>query len=594
MNKKELTVVVLLFAGLLGWIFFQGRQAAAKRQEVPAVESSVEPPAPETAAETVEPPGQPPEETVLAVVETQEPEAVSSAPESLPAVPEPGPLHEEHRAVLGTAEMNLVFSSWGGGVISAELLEYRESMEEDSLPVRLDFSSFPALSLVDLPGLSTNSDFVLSPGSDGASMRIVGESSLGLRLERVVTVGEGYAINIQDTFSNTGAVPVVLPEYGMRMGPMQRILSSAKTRGLTYLGFDTLASFGGEDVKHRGKKISGLFGIQRSMLSCQRPDMSGVGASATQRIDEPLSWAAVKNKFFVQIVVPEDDGATAELVALRDMENPGSLTIREVYASLRYEGKALAPGESLARKHAVYLGPKKHSLLVARGEHQEKIMEFGWFAWLCKPLLWILTGIHKVLPNYGVAIILLTALVRIVFWPVTHKSTESMRKMQSIQPLVSEIRKKHESKPQKMNQEIMALYKEHKVNPMSGCLPIVVQIPVFIALFTVLRSAVELRFASFLWISDLSEPEGLLAGLLPIPLNILPLLMTATMVVQQRLTPSSGDNQQQKMMMIMPVVMLFIFYNMASALVLYWTTSQCLSIAQLLLQRRKKAAEAEA
>jgi YidC/Oxa1 family membrane protein insertase len=237
-----------------------------------------------------------------------------------------------------------------------------------------------------------------------------------------------------------------------------------------------------------------------------------------------------------------------------------------------------------------FVGPKEHARLKRLGEHQGDVMEFGWFSWMCKPLLMILNKIHAVVRNYGLAIILLTALVRIVFWPVTHKSTESMKKMQKLQPLITEIREKHKGDSQKMNQEVMALYKERKVNPMAGCLPMVIQIPVFIALFTVLRSAVELRYASFLWISDLSEPENLFAGMIPVvgALNILPLFMTATMVWQQRLTPTAGDPQQQKMMMIMPVVMLFIFYSMPSALVLYWSTSQCLAIVQLLVQRRKK------
>ena len=136
----------------------------------------------------------------------------------------------------------------------------------------------------------------------------------------------------------------------------------------------------------------------------------------------------------------------------------------------------------------------------------------------------------------------------------------------------------------------MLLYRENNVNPVAGCLPMVIQMPVFIALFTVLRSAVELRYASFLWIADLSEPEGLFAGTLPYltgGLNILPLLMTGTMVLQQRLTPSAGDPQQQKMMQFMPLMMLFVFYNMASGLVLYWTVSQILSILQLVMQQRK-------
>ena len=219
-----------------------------------------------------------------------------------------------------------------------------------------------------------------------------------------------------------------------------------------------------------------------------------------------------------------------------------------------------------------------------------KVMDFGkfgWFKWLCKILLTTLNMLHGVIPNYGVAIILLTLIVKVVFWPVTHKSTEHMRTMQRLQPQVTELRQKYKD-PQKQHQAIMALYKENKTNPMAGCLPLVIQIPVFIALFTVLRSAVELRFAPFLWIRDLSEPEGLLAGKVPIvgALNILPILMIATMLVQQKLTPSGGDPQQQKMMMIMPVVFLFIMYNMPSALVLYWSISQCLSIVQLLWQRR--------
>jgi YidC/Oxa1 family membrane protein insertase len=137
----------------------------------------------------------------------------------------------------------------------------------------------------------------------------------------------------------------------------------------------------------------------------------------------------------------------------------------------------------------------------------------------------------------------------------------------------------------------MALYKERKVNPMAGCLPMLIQIPVFFALFTVLRSAVELRFAEFLWIRDLSEQEGLLAGVLPIPLNILPLVMTLLTLYQQKLTPAVGDPQQQKIMMFMPVMFLFLFYPMPSALVLYWTTSQLIAVVQLVLQQRKKAAQ---
>ena len=160
--------------------------------------------------------------------------------------------------------------------------------------------------------------------------------------------------------------------------------------------------------------------------------------------------------------------------------------------------------------------------------------------------------------------------------------------MQEIQPLMKEIQAKYKDNPQRMQQETFALYREHKVNPMSSCLPMLIQIPVFIALFNVLRSAVELRYAPFLWIGDLSEPEGLFAAWFPFGgLNILPILMAATMALQSYLTPSTGDRKQQQMMMVMmPVMMLVMFYSFPSALSLYWTLSQAVSIVQMWLIRR--------
>jgi YidC/Oxa1 family membrane protein insertase len=207
-----------------------------------------------------------------------------------------------------------------------------------------------------------------------------------------------------------------------------------------------------------------------------------------------------------------------------------------------------------------------------------------------------------VVRNYGIAIILLTLLIRILFWPLTHKSTESMRRMQEIQPEIKALQAKYgKSNPQKLQQETMKLYKEKKVNPMGGCLPMFVQIPVFIALFTVLRNAIELRYSGFLWIADLSTAENLMAGKIPFvgALNILPIVMSLSMIWQQKLSsPGTAatpeQQQQQKMMMfMMPIMMLFFFYSMPSGLVLYWTTSNLLMIAQTSMRNlKKKPAEA--
>ena len=205
---------------------------------------------------------------------------------------------------------------------------------------------------------------------------------------------------------------------------------------------------------------------------------------------------------------------------------------------------------------------------------------------ICEPLGWLMRLAYSVTGNYGLAIILLTFLIRIVFWPLNRKSMLSTQRMQEIQPEITALRERYKSDPARQQQEMMKLYKEKKINPMGGCLPMLIQIPVFFALFIVLRGAIELRFSSFLWISDLSTPENLFADKLPFALNILPLLMGFTMWLQQRMTPTS-DPQQQKMMLMMPIIFTLMFYSFPSGLSLYWTTNQVLMIIQLAVMRRR-------
>jgi len=585
MNKQEISIVVILFALLLGWGYF-------KR---PEPQSPIAPTA--DAAQSADAvnttPGEAPAMSHAPAVSLP---ALSAAPEEALAesvtVETAVERLPEIRISLSNERCSVAVSSFGGSIVSAELSNYRQTLEEDSGPVSLDFAAKPALSLVDLPGLSVANDFDVSLSADGTSIRTERVTGEGLHLDRTIAAMDGYLLEVRDVFSNRASVALQIPAHGISSGPMSMIKSQAKVRGLSYLGLDTLSEAGGARVFHwaKGKifrktPLAQLFEEQQSVAG-EMP------ANVSSKAGAPMEWAAVKNKFFVQILAPEGGSDDCAIHAERDASVKG-VVVSSVAVAPLFEERTLEPGESWTRVTSYYVGPKKLSRLSSLGRHQEDVMQFGKLKWICTPLLWLLNRIYAVLRNYGLAIIVLTAIVRVIFWPVTHKSTESMKKMQKIQPLVKEVREKYKGNSQKMNQEVMALYKEHKVNPTAGCLPIIVQIPVFIALFTVLRSAVELRFAGFLWIADLSEPEGLLAGVLPIPLNILPLFMSATMAWQQHLTPSGGDSQQQKMMLMMPVVMLFIFYNMASALVLYWSVSQSLSIVQLLHQRRKgKAAEA--
>jgi len=609
MNKQETAAVVILFLLLVGWGYLQRQKSPPPESPPPGAAEEETQPAPEqetALSKPVEPPVG--ETTEDRTVEETEAETAAAAPadqgHSLP----------EQTIVLSNQQIEAGISSWGGALSYARLTEYRETLDPESGAVVLDFGGCPALSLESLPGLSTNNDFTLSEIEAGRSVRIERLTDRGLRLERTITLHENYRFTVSDTFVNGSAETMVLPETVINLGPMQMIESKAKVRGMAYLGVDTMSSVGGEDVVHWDRK--GPPGDKTALRDrFQPPARQGGCMIGKPRLTQPLprsieatrssptDWTAVKNKFFVQLLDGAEDAAGFALKAVRlvpEQEDPGNARTWQTAAVLQKVSVAqvfkeclLQPSESFTREYTYYVGPKKYSLLKDLGRHQDEVMQFGFFKPICGPLLVTLNGIHRVLPNYGVAIILLTVLVRVLFWPITHKSTESMKKMQEIQPLVNKVREKYKDKPQKMNQEVMALYREHKVNPMAGCLPMVIQIPVFIALFTVLRSAVELRFAPFLWIRDLSEPEGLLAGMIPLvgSLNILPLFMTGLTVLQQRMTPTSGDPQQQKMMMFMPVFFLFIFYNMPSALVLYWSTSQGLAVIQMAMQRRRKGAK---
>ena len=365
---------------------------------------------------------------------------------------------------------------------------------------------------------------------------------------------------------------------------------------------DTLSP-GGEGVKYWGAKIPKGFNT-----AMEEKNLPKLPVNINWPIDKPVDWVAVKNKYFAQILTPDGGGEKVVVHAVRAVLpaeatdptfKPKGATVDEISASILLPDLNLGAGEVFTRAIQYYVGPKKYSELSKNGLHQVDVMEFGMWAPVGKLLLKIMNGIHDYLwpHNYGIAIILLTILVRIVFWPITRKSTESMKKMQEIQPLVKAVQAKYKDNMQKQQQEVMALYKEHKVNPLGGCLPMLIQIPVFIALFVVLRSAIELRFAHFLWIRDLSQPENLFAGMLPfgLSLNLLPILMAATMAWQQRLTPSaSADPNQQKIMMFMPIMMLVMFYNFASGLALYWTTQNVLMIIQQLMMQRKKKAMPEA
>jgi YidC/Oxa1 family membrane protein insertase len=299
-----------------------------------------------------------------------------------------------------------------------------------------------------------------------------------------------------------------------------------------------------------------------------------------------IKWVSVEDRYFLSSIIPAEEINGSMKLATMD-----NVVVNQLINPL-FE---LSPGTQKEFKFYVFMGPKSMDLLDSLGHDLGKALNFGFFNVIAKPCLWFMNKIHSVVPNYGIAIILLTLFTKILLWPLGNKSYKSMSEMKKLQPLMTEIREKHKNDKQKMNQELMALYKTYKVNPMGGCLPMVLQIPVFFALYRMLYQAIELRHAPFfLWINDLSAPDRLFNFGFSIPfmeppygIPVLTIIMGATMLLQQKMSPPPGDPTQAKMMMLMPVVFTFIFINFSSGLVLYWLINNVLSISQQYYVQKK-------
>lgn len=592
MNKKDVMILVALFGLWLLWgpidrtiikpMFFPESQTTdvvdqdfyEEAQPVPAALA----PASEIAPAAI-PDERPP-------VALREPDSARIDEPAPAPQEESGEDFDERTVRMETDRLRVTFSSRGGTIRDVLLKSYPARNEPDSEPIFMDFETMSALGIEGFAGLTSAHEFDVQE-LPGGGVRFSRDTEYGLRFVREIRNLDLYVFEVRDTFVNTAGHPLQLPAYGIRSGRMLP-MPGVTTYGMFSLGVDTLSP--AEKVKRWAKDI---------------PKWLDKTTAGTIRhpLDTPVDWVAVKNKYFVQSLRPRDLAAENCMVyAVRDADGKAA----EVWAALQFPSSVLATGESFSREMVYYVGPQKLPLLSELGFHQDQIMELGWapIRFFATMLMWGLTHIYSLFGNYGVAIMLLTVIIRIFFWPLTHKGTESMRRMQELAPLMKALNEKHKDDPQKRQQAVMEMYKEHKVNPLGGCLPMIVQIPVFIGLFYLLRTAIELRYAGFLWIDDLSEPEGIWSDVLPLGgLNILPIFMAVTMYFQQKLTPmpSSGDERQQQMhtmmMRIMPLMMLVLLYNFAAGLALYWSTQNVLMIVQQVIYRRRlarKKAEAAA
>ena len=537
MDKKTILVVIGCIVALLGWQALINRMYPPKPKAArPTVAAVTHAAPPAEAPKSAKQPAEPAKETVV------------GAEELRPA---------EQIVTLANEYIRVEFTSWGGGVRSVELLKHKAN---GSGHVVLNGKEFvPALALKGVANAGPDTAFLLEqPAPNTVAMKR--HTRTGLEITKTFTLSDAYLVNGTIEIART-------PQSGEPLPTAVELVIGTATPANAKEPPDLLTAnwLMGDKIQSRGLKQitkNADKGLTSEMLDSR--------------------WGAVKNQFFTMILTPATNAVAIEYQQV-ELTPPADWQAKQlphgVSAALKFPSTSLTANTTQRYEFTWYAGPKEYERLEALRGRQEEVMQFGFWGMISVVLLKSMKFFYKLIPNYGIAIIIITILIKILFWPIQAKSIKSMKAMQKFQPLMNKLREKYKDDAQRLNTEMMKLYKEHKINPFAGCLPMLVQIPVFFALFAMLRSAVELRGASFLWIKDLSQPDTI-AHVLGFPLNPLPIAMGVSMIWQMKITPQTGDPKQQQMMMFMPLMMLFFFYSSSSGLVLYWTVQQFLSIAQ--------------
>ena len=451
-----------------------------------------------------------------------------------------------------------VFTTFGGRLISWRLKKYKDIMGPKGKPVELVRALPPDLPLKGVFERRENSivDNVLmqvsrkniriKKGGSPTNLVFVGVKD-GLRItKRYRFYPNRYEVNVDWILENDTDQKLVGNAIMTLVNKPSLIKEKSK--------------YGHHDFSADIMKGNSI--IRKKLKKLKRP----------VRIEGAIKWASLNEKYFVMLLSPE--GVAFNEVLLKPKNK--ALTAELVATSV-----VIDPGRKAQYQFKMYNGPKLLSNLKRFGKNADKVIDYGWFGIIARPLMQFLNLTHGFTHNYGIDIIILTILIKIIFWPLTHKSYKSMSDMQKIQPLMQKLREQYKDNKERLNQEMMRLYKQHKVNPLGGCLPMLLQIPVFFALYKALLISVELRHAPFIWwIHDLSAKD---------PYYITPIIMGVTMLIQQKMTPSTGDPKMAKMMLIMPIVFTFMFLNFPSGLVIYWLINNVLSIGQQMYTNRKLA-----
>ncbi|MBU0944557.1 MAG: membrane protein insertase YidC [Proteobacteria bacterium] len=492
--------------------------------------------------------------------------AVLTQPSQAGTVKMEHPDREARTVTVNTDVYTALFTEDGGAVKSFLLKDYQETGADDS----------PGMQLVKVAGDEEGLPLEFSWGSvapvatfyEAASSEVAFTGNVGSLVMR----GRGNGLEIERSYTFNK------DSYLMELAVRVKNISSGVLQGAAEL-HQSNRPFRETGPGSQFLFIGPAYYINDSLTEVKAGDYE----DGPKTVDGKMDWAAYEGTYFMCGIIPQDDS-----VVSTTMQKLGEEGVRMKVSSAL---DTLQPGEEKVYTYKLYFGPKKLDILKSVGSNLHKAVNFGWFDVIAQPTLWLLNIFHGIFKNYGIAIILVTIIFKAIFWPITQKGLKSMKNMQKLQPKMVKLKEKYKSDPSKMNQEVMNLYKTYKVNPLGGCLPMVLQIPVFFALYKVLLMCIELRHAPFmLWITDLSAPDRLPIGI-DIPylggIPVLTLLMGASMFLQQKMTPTTADPTQAKIMLFLPILFTFMFVNFASGLVLYWFVNNLLAILQQQLLNRQ-------
>jgi YidC/Oxa1 family membrane protein insertase len=481
------------------------------------------------------------------------------------------PPQEEKLVTLETSKVEFTLSTIGGGIKYADLKEQFE-VGSETQRIRLNAKGKgPVGGIAGTDRTPQNISYSHDEAASvpGKSVVFVG-SHEGLTIRKIFSVietdapGSGYLLGFDLQIENAAAGPIALDNYSLFLGEAYPALSKEKIVPSFFWHTDGEIHF--EDA---GEFKGGMMSSAKSVLSYE---------------GDKFEYGGVADQFFTTLIRPKEvQHGKVWFKPAKDYE--------AIEGGVNFPASTLATGEKKALAYTIFAGPRHNAMLRQMKGNWSDIMPYGMVWWVSNPLNRLLNGLHHLFEGtgpkwaWGLAIIAMTIIVRTLIWPLYAKSARSMKRMSKLQPEMAKLKEKYSDDPNKMNQEMMKLYRTYGVNPLGGCLPMLIQIPIFYGFFEVLRYAVELRGKGFLWVTDLSQPDTqwVIAG---IPINPLPIVMALTSFWQMAITPKTGDKMQQRIMMMMPFLFFFFCYNFAAALALYWTTTNLFSILQTWLTNK--------